>query len=68
MKHCHVAATLTRADLEAPFALGDLDAEPLPKPSRAALEWDGARWAEIDPATGTVLAIGDAATNTGEAA
>lgn len=34
------------------------DREPVPRPARLALWWDGRRWAEIDPATGDVVAVG----------
>lgn len=57
-KHAHVEDTLTRAEREAPFALGTGDGEPLPRPTRLALEWDGPRWAETDPATGYTLFVG----------
>jgi hypothetical protein len=36
------------------------DFTPLPALKRLALEWDGARFAEIDPASGTVLTVGTA--------
>ena len=57
-KHRHVDGTLTRAEREAPFAIGDGDCEPLQRPTRLALEWDGRRYTEIDPATGNTLLEG----------
>lgn len=57
-RHAFVDDTLTRAEREAPFALGDGDGDPLPACTRLAIEWDGLRYAETDPATGAVLATG----------
>lgn len=59
-KHAHVEATLTRAEREAPFSMGDGETEPLPAPTRLALEWDGRHFAEIDPASGYTLTVGAA--------
>ena len=42
------------------FHLPEPDREPVPHPARCALIWRGRRWAEIDPATGTVLGRGRA--------
>ena len=57
-KNAFVDDTLTRAEREAPFALGDGDGEPLPVCTRLAIEWDGRRYAETDPVTGYTLSVG----------
>lgn len=44
------------------FRLPAPDAEPLPRVTRTALEWDGAYdYREIDPATGATVALGSVA-------
>lgn len=58
--HSAVEATLTQAELAAPFALAQPEPEPMPWPARTAIVWDGPRWAEIDPATGEIIAEGEA--------
>lgn len=58
VKHAHVDETLTRTEREAPFRLAVVDVEPLPPVTRLALEWDGCRYAETDPATGHTLTVG----------
>lgn len=50
--------TLTRADREAPFALGDGDFDPVPRPSRTPIDWDGLAWTEFDFVTGEIIATG----------
>lgn len=40
------------------FHLPEPDREPVPAPARCALVWRGRHWAEIDAATGRVLARG----------
>lgn len=35
------------------------DPTPLVGPTRTALEWEGARWVEIDLATGRIIATGE---------
>lgn len=40
------------------FALAEPDGEPLPNLTRAALLWIGARWAEVDPRSGEIVAVG----------
>lgn len=57
-KHAHVASTLTRVELEAPFSMAQQDPEPLPSVTRLAVEWDGRRWSETDPASGYTLSVG----------
>ena len=58
-KHGFVDATLTAGERLAPFArLAAPDPEPLDKPTRCGLDWDGDDWTEWDPATGTELARG----------
>lgn len=58
IKHRHVEETLTLAEREAPFRLPHADAEPLPRPTRLALVWDGRRYAEVDPSSGYTLTVG----------
>lgn len=41
------------------YQLAEADFEPLPNMTRALLDWTGRRWAEIDPATGEVMAEGE---------
>ena len=59
MKHQFVDETLLTGERIAPFAIlaqpGD---EPLPKPTRAGLLWDGPCWSEFDPRTGQITAKG----------
>lgn len=43
------------------FALAEPDAEPLPRPTRSALVWQDAEWAEIDVETGAILCRGTTA-------
>lgn len=66
MKHAHVDETLTTGERLAPFVepvapwarLAEPVSEPLPRPSRTVLEWDGADWMEWNPATGEIIATG----------
>ncbi len=46
-------------DLSSIYQLAEPDGEPLPNMTRALLDWTGRRWAEIDPATGEVMAEGE---------
>ena len=48
------------ASLGTVFALAEPEFEPLPRPARTCLLWDGTEWAEIDPATGEILSTGSA--------
>lgn len=58
IKHAHVAATLTAGEI-APWAALPLAAfEPVEKPARTLLAWEGETWAEIDPQTGHIIATG----------
>lgn len=57
------AASIRDAGYSAPsaasvYALAEPDGEPLPRPTRCALEWDGRSWTETDPATGYTLTVG----------
>jgi hypothetical protein len=54
-----VDATLTRAEREASFRIPEPEFEPIQKPTRLALEWENLTFAEIDPATGQVVAVGE---------
>lgn len=40
------------------FRLSPRDLEPVPKPWRSQLVWEGETWAEIDPETGEIIATG----------
>ena len=54
-----VFETLVTGERIAPFAvLAAADAEPVERPARTLLVWEGAAWCEIDPVTGAVLARG----------
>jgi hypothetical protein len=44
--------------LAAPFVVPDLPAEPVERPSRTVIEWNGGEWMEWDPATGEIIATG----------
>lgn len=55
------SATLTAAELGLPFAMADADGEALARPFRLALEWEEDSFAEIDPATGGVVSVGQCA-------
>jgi len=58
-KHPHVPETLTTGERLAPFAiLAEAELEPIAKPTRCALDWDGDRWVETDPETGAEIARG----------
>lgn len=63
-----LAATLTRHEREAPFAIGAIDPEPLPRPCRVGLvladhKTDDGRvhvaFTEFDLRTGEILAEGE---------
>jgi hypothetical protein len=43
-----IAETLTQVERSAPFALGDGDFDPVPRPSRTPIDWDGLAWTEFD--------------------
>jgi len=48
------------SDVPNAFDMAPPDPAPLPRTTRLEVDWDGARWAETDPASGTTLAIGEA--------
>ncbi len=64
-----IAETLTQAEMTreavaAAFRLADPDHEPLPRPWRVPVDWDGAAWTEFDPMTGEIVASGCTDTQT----
>ncbi len=57
-KHAHVSETLIVDEGRAPFVLAPIDADPLDRPTRCALDWSNCNWIETDPATGIELGRG----------
>ena len=53
-----VSTTLTRTELAAPFQIEDVVLEPLPDPTRTALEWQDYSYTERDPKSGKILSLG----------